>query len=65
MVCPFSGLRVLSDRKVVKCDLCGGDPYCVKYCETGALKYVKVEDVGVCRDYSLAEKFVLPYLKKE
>ncbi len=64
MVCPFSGLHVQSDRKVVKCDLCGGDPYCVKFCETGALKYVEVEDVGEQKAYLLAEKFVLPYLKR-
>jgi len=64
MVCPFSGLQVLPDRRVVKCDLCGGDPYCVKYCETGALKYVEMEDVGVQKAYPLAEKFVRPYLKR-
>ena len=64
MVCPFSGLQVLPDRRVVKCDLCGGDPYCVKYCETGALRYVEVEDVGVQKAYPLAEKFVRPYLKR-
>lgn len=65
MVCPFLGLQVLSDRKVVKCDLCGGDPYCVKYCETGALRYVEAEDVWIQRAYPLAEKFISPYLKGE
>lgn len=64
MVCPFSGLQVLPDRRVVKCDLCGGDPYCVKYCETGALKYVDAEDVGIQKAFLLAEKFVRPYLKR-
>jgi len=62
MVCPFSGLQVLSNRKVVKCDLCGGDPYCVKYCETGAIKYVEAEDVGLQKAHPLAEKLVLPFL---
>ncbi len=64
MVCPFLGLQVLSDRMVVKCDYCGGDPYCIKYCETEALKYVDVEDVGFWKTYPLAEKFILPYLKR-
>ncbi len=27
--------------KAFKCDLCGGDPQCVKYCPTGAIKYVE------------------------
>jgi Fe-S-cluster-containing hydrogenase component 2 len=62
MVCPFSGLQVLSNRNVVKCDLCGGDPYCVKYCETGAIKYLEVEDIGLKKAYPLAEKLVLPFL---
>ena len=64
MVCPFSGLQVLPDRRVVKCDLCGGDPYCVKYCETGALRYVEVEDVGLQKAYPSAEKFGRPFLKR-
>lgn len=64
MVCPFSGLEVLPDRKVVKCDLCGGDPYCVKYCETGALKYMEISDIGGMQAPSIAEKFVAPYSKK-
>jgi Fe-S-cluster-containing hydrogenase component 2 len=65
MVCPFWGLQTLSDRKVVKCDLCDGDPYCVKYCETGALKYLDIEDIGINKAYLLAEKFIIPYLKME
>jgi Fe-S-cluster-containing hydrogenase component 2 len=32
-----------AEKKVAfKCDLCRGDPQCVKYCPTGALTYVKV-----------------------
>lgn len=65
MVCPFGGLRVLSDRKVVKCDLCEGDPYCVKYCEPKAIQYVDIEDIGAKKAYPLAEKFLLSYQRKE
>jgi len=65
MVCPFLGLQILSDRKVVKCDLCEGEPYCVKYCETGALRYMEVEDIRARKAYLLAEKFALPFLKRE
>ncbi len=28
--------------RVLKCDLCGGDPICVKVCPTGALRYEPV-----------------------
>jgi Fe-S-cluster-containing dehydrogenase component len=29
--------------KVVKCELCGGNPQCVKYCATGAIEYGDLE----------------------
>ncbi len=31
-----------NERKIVKCDLCGGDPKCVDFCPTEALRYVPV-----------------------
>jgi len=40
--CPYDPPRVRFDTKeqvAVKCDLCAGDPQCVKYCPSGALKY--------------------------
>ena len=36
--CPFGVMMALPD-KVVKCELCNGDPQCVKYCATGAIEY--------------------------
>ncbi len=30
--CPFDAIFVGPDNEVLKCDLCGGDPICVKYC---------------------------------
>jgi len=35
--CPFGAITVVNG-KAVKCDLCGGDPACVKQCMPGALK---------------------------
>lgn len=35
--CPFDIPKFDSDGKMVKCDLCGGDPECVKACPAGAL----------------------------
>ncbi len=35
--CPLDAIYVRSDLKVTVCDLCGGDPMCIKYCETEAL----------------------------
>jgi len=37
--CPFDAIRIHpSNRVAMICDLCGGDPRCVKYCALGALK---------------------------
>ena len=32
-----------------KCDLCGGDPQCVKFCISGALQYVEAEEAFAFR----------------
>jgi Fe-S-cluster-containing dehydrogenase component len=40
--CPFGALGFESERHTVyKCDLCGGDPLCVRYCFPGALDYIE------------------------
>jgi carbon-monoxide dehydrogenase iron sulfur subunit len=39
--CPFGAVTLDRDkRQVIKCDLCGGvEPWCVRFCEPGALTY--------------------------
>jgi len=38
--CPFGcTLHDVQFRQIVKCDLCGGDPACAKFCPTKALDY--------------------------
>ena len=46
--CPFGNM--LWDETyhcVQKCDLCGGEPRCVPFCPTGALRYVAAEEAAV------------------
>ena len=39
--CPLGNISYSPlKRKVIKCDLCGGDPMCVKFCPTGAISAV-------------------------
>ena len=38
--CPLGGMAIDPvDESVIKCDLCGGDPQCVKHCSYDALSY--------------------------
>lgn len=68
MICPIGGI-VLDpvERKIVKCELCDGDPYCVRFCVTKALKYEKTERLaiaarrkGIEKYGNLLSKIVLP-----
>jgi Fe-S-cluster-containing hydrogenase component 2 len=44
------------DRKVFKCDLCDGDPQCVRFCEVKAVDYVDADRVSVSKKKAAAEK---------
>lgn len=42
--CPFGAILYDPNRKrVIKCELCGGDPQCVRFCPSGALQFVPKE----------------------
>ena len=41
-VCPYEGIFI-SDGVAMKCDLCNGDPSCVKVCFPEALRYLKAD----------------------
>ena len=43
-------------RQVHKCDLCGGDPKCAKFCPTGAISYEDPEE-GIDRKRAIADHF--------
>ena len=45
MACPFGCISFdIKEQVSNKCDLCQGEPNCVKYCTSGALQYVDLED---------------------
>jgi len=40
-VCPFGAVAYDAARKqIMKCDLCSGDPQCVRFCPTEALRFL-------------------------
>jgi heterodisulfide reductase subunit A-like polyferredoxin len=38
--CPFNALSILGE-KAFHCNLCKGDPQCVKFCTLGAIQVIK------------------------
>ncbi len=47
IACPFGTINYNPDSgKVLKCDLCGGDPACVTICPTTALSFVEADTSG-------------------
>jgi carbon-monoxide dehydrogenase iron sulfur subunit len=52
--CPYGAIHFDPQARVArKCDLCGGDPQCVKFCISGALQYVEAEEAFAFRRESL------------
>ena len=65
VACPLGGITInYENGKSIKCDLCGGDPYCVKVCGYEALSYVPLEQDGMHRRRKAAQKISM-VLKKE
>jgi Fe-S-cluster-containing hydrogenase component 2 len=66
-VCPFGAIGINTRTgKIFKCEHCGGDPECVKFCEDKAITYVEGDKISrdkrwqVVQDLSKAfEKYVL------
>ncbi|MFQ6075160.1 MAG: 4Fe-4S dicluster domain-containing protein [Candidatus Bathyarchaeia archaeon] len=47
IACPVSGISIDPEANIaVKCDLCGGDPLCARFCANGAITYVRRDKIG-------------------
>ncbi|MCK4764802.1 MAG: 4Fe-4S dicluster domain-containing protein [Candidatus Aminicenantes bacterium] len=56
-VCPFGGMGFdVIGKKVIKCDLCDGDPQCVRFCEVKAVEYVEADRQGMDKKREAALK---------
>ena len=57
IACPFGTINYnQSTGKVIKCDLCGGDPQCAAVCPTDAIVYVDADWTGYERMREWATK---------
>lgn len=56
MACPVGGISIDPVSNVAfKCELCEGDPECVKYCDGGALSYVSLDRLDSAMKRSKSE----------
>ncbi len=59
MSCPFGAVLVSSfTRKAEKCDLCLGEPECVRFCSPGAIEYVETADTVLYKRQELAQQLL-------
>ena len=64
MACPFGIIGYDYEKGVSrKCDLCEGDPKCVLFCETNALRYERPEIAETRRQASVLDALA-PALSK-
>ena len=59
-VCPFGAMNFnVKDKEVFKCDLCDGDPQCVRFCDVDAITYIEVDEVAMEKQRNAAERISL------
>jgi carbon-monoxide dehydrogenase iron sulfur subunit len=57
--CPFGASALDPATRVAhRCDQCEGDPRCVRYCPTGALRYVEEDKLPIAEQRRKAEVFI-------
>jgi anaerobic carbon-monoxide dehydrogenase iron sulfur subunit len=55
--CPFGTMTYdWVDNKVIKCDFCGGDPQCVRFCDAKAIRFEEKSKSGSIKRKAAAEK---------
>jgi Fe-S-cluster-containing hydrogenase component 2 len=58
IACPFGATIYDSVVDIIaKCDLCNGDPACVKFCPSGAITYAQANQGSLAKRKSYAAKF--------
>jgi carbon-monoxide dehydrogenase iron sulfur subunit len=60
IACPFGAIS-FADGVAIKCDLCEGDPACVKFCEPGALTYGEIESINYAKQEQVGQTMLESY----
>jgi Fe-S-cluster-containing hydrogenase component 2 len=45
-----------TDRRVLKCDVCDGDPQCVRFCEVKAVDFIEPGEVAIMKSRKAAKR---------
>jgi len=57
VACPFGAMGFHAEKNIARnCDLCGGEPQCVRICTYGALEYAEVEPIDWMARLDQAER---------
>jgi len=71
-VCPFGARNYNTvDKAILKCDLCGGDPQCARFCEVKAVEYIDAGRLSTnkkkeaAKRLSLAQKVATAIIQEE
>jgi carbon-monoxide dehydrogenase iron sulfur subunit len=65
VVCPFGQIFVSRKGKATKCDLCDGEPACVKFCPQEAIKFEKFDSSQVDRRIAMMKKVMVASQEEE
>jgi len=56
--CPFGCMSIDTvENTVIKCELCDGEPECVKFCDPKAIDYIEADVVTLKKKRAAVEKF--------
>jgi Fe-S-cluster-containing hydrogenase component 2 len=45
-----------TDRRVLKCDVCDGDPQCVRFCDVKAVDFIDAGEVAIRKSRKAAKR---------
>lgn len=63
--CPFGNITYnYESKKVIKCDVCEGDPECARFCPTDAITWVTEDIETLSRKKVMSEKFEAIFRKE-
>ena len=64
VVCPYGAIGADIDKKTItKCDLCNGEPACVQWCPTDAIRYIDAAKADIPKRRIMMEKMSKSILK--